>query len=140
MSWRTQRIRLAAASGWSPNSCAIRPAQPPIPNCWTARPIAVATMSAVGASDGCSAEENRAWQRAPFIFIWVKPICVAAGISHHPVLVVLFRVRLWAEIAWRQRLAGRRLRPRPVLPVGGGPDDYGSPGPAHAALLILLGR
>src|SRR6516225_7767251 len=98
MSWRTQRIRVAAASGWSPNSCAIRPAQPPIPNCWTARPIAVATIS---------------------------------------------RVRLWAQIGGRQRLAGRRSRPRPVLPVWSGPDDHGwpgSPGPAHAALPILLGR
>jgi hypothetical protein len=68
-------------------------------------------MSAVGASDGCSAEENRAWQRASFMFIWVKAICVAAGISDHPVLVAVFRVSLWAEIGGRQRLAGRRSRP-----------------------------
>src|SRR6516162_7390123 len=54
MSWRTQRIRLAAASGWSPNSWAIWPAQPPMPNYWTARLMAVATVSAVGASEGCS--------------------------------------------------------------------------------------
>src|SRR5215467_8198223 len=108
-----------------------------------ARPIAVATMSAVGASDGCSADENRAWQHTPFTFIWVKAICVAAGISHHPVLAVVFRVRLWAEIGWRQRLTGRRSRPRPVLPVWSGPDGHGWPGlsgPAPAALPILLGR
>src|SRR5262249_55870080 len=48
-SWRTQRIRVAAASGWSPNSCAIRPAQPPMPNCCTARLMGAATMSAVAA-------------------------------------------------------------------------------------------
>jgi len=79
---------VAAASGWSPNSCAIRPAQPPMPNCVTARLIAAATMSAVGASEGCSAEENRARQRAPFMSGWVKVICVAVGISHHPVVRV----------------------------------------------------
>ena len=32
MSCRIHRIRLAAASGWSPNSWAIRLAQPAIPN------------------------------------------------------------------------------------------------------------
>ena len=74
------------------------------------------------------------------MLIWVKAICVAAGISHQPVLVVVFRVRLWAQIGWRQRLAGRRSPPRPVLPVWNGPDDHGSPGPGHAAPPILLGR
>src|SRR5215471_13361778 len=100
-------------------------------------------MSAVGASEGCSAEENRAWQRARFVFIWVKAICVAAGISHHPVLAVVFRVRLWAESGWRHRPAGRRSRPRSFLPVWGGPDSHGwpgPPGPAHATLPILPGR
>jgi hypothetical protein len=135
MSWRTQRIRLAAASGWSPNSCAIWPAQPPMPNCYTARLIAVAAMSAVGASDGCSPEENRAWQRAPLTSSWVTVSCVAVGIWHHPVLVVS-RVGLWAVRG--------RSRPRPLLAVaGGGPDDQGragSPGPADAALPVLLGQ
>ena len=47
-----------------------------------------------GVSDGCSAEENRAWQRTPFLSCWVQVICGAVGISHHPVLVVP-RVGLW---------------------------------------------
>ena len=34
---------------------------------------AVATMPGVGASDGCSTEENRAWQRTPFLSWWVSP-------------------------------------------------------------------
>jgi hypothetical protein len=58
-----------------------------------ARLTAVAAMSAVGASDGCSPEENKAWQRAPFMSSSVMVICVAVGISHHPVLLVS-RVRL----------------------------------------------
>src|SRR5262245_12415825 len=120
MSWRTQRIRLAAASGWSPNSCAIRPAQPPMPNCCTARLIAAATIPAVGASEGCSPEENRAWQRALVMSSGVTVICVAVGISHHPVLVA-YRLRLWA--------VGRRSWLRPVLPLaGGGPEDHGRSG------------
>ena len=133
MSWRTQRIRLAAASGWSPNSCAIRPAQPPMPNCCTERLMAVATMSAVGASEGCSPEENRARQRALFMSSWVRTICVAVGISHHPVLSAS-RVGLW--------VSGRRSGPRPVVPVaGGGPDDLGragSPGPVYAPPPVVL--
>src|SRR5215471_14884099 len=66
---------------WSPNSWAIRPAQPPMPNCWTARLIAVATMPAVGASEGCSPEQNRAGQRAPVRSSWVRVICVAVDIA-----------------------------------------------------------
>jgi hypothetical protein len=31
-SWRTQRIRSAAAWEWSPNSCAVRLTQPRVPN------------------------------------------------------------------------------------------------------------
>jgi hypothetical protein len=100
MSWRALRIRRAAVSGWSPNSCAIRPTQPRMPNCCTARLIAMATMSAVETSDGCSPEQNRASQRASSIVVWVTAICVAVGISHHPVLLVS---RLWA--------AGRRSQP-----------------------------
>jgi hypothetical protein len=49
-----QRMRSAAASGWSPYSCAIRLAQPPIPNRRTVDRIASVTLSAPGASDGCS--------------------------------------------------------------------------------------
>jgi hypothetical protein len=32
------------------------------------------------ASEGCSPEENRAWQRAPLTSSWVTVICVAVGI------------------------------------------------------------
>jgi hypothetical protein len=62
--WRAQRIRVTAVSGWSPNSCAIRPAQPRTPNRRRVRSIASATMPAVGASVGCSSETNRASYRA----------------------------------------------------------------------------
>ena len=82
-SWRTQRIRSAAASGWSPNSCAIRPAQPPVPNRRTVPVIASATMPAVGASDGCNPEANSASHRASFRFGRVAASCVEVGISHH---------------------------------------------------------
>jgi len=30
--------------------------------------------------EGCSQEENRAWQRAPLVLVWVKAICVVVGI------------------------------------------------------------
>jgi hypothetical protein len=59
-SWRTQRIRSAAAWEWSPNSCAIRLTQPRVPNRRTAQLVAAATLSAVGAADRCSAEANSA--------------------------------------------------------------------------------
>src|SRR4029077_5779063 len=59
-SWRTQRIRSAAAWEWSPNSCAIRLTQPWGTSRRTARLIAAATLSAVGAADRCSAEANSA--------------------------------------------------------------------------------
>jgi hypothetical protein len=58
--WRTQRIRSAAAWGWSPNSCALRLMQPRAPSRRTAWLIAAATLSAVGAADRCSAEANSA--------------------------------------------------------------------------------
>src|SRR6185437_2338803 len=74
--------------GVSPNSCAIRPAQPRMPNCCTARLIAVVAISAVEASDGCSPEQNKAWQRTPFMSSSVTVICVVVDISHHPVLLV----------------------------------------------------
>lgn len=51
---QSHRIRSRAASGWSPNSRAIRLTQPLMSNCPTVRLIASATAAAVGASDGCS--------------------------------------------------------------------------------------
>ena len=57
--------------------------------CCPARLLAAATMSAGGTSDGCNPEENRAGQRAPSMSSWVTVICVAVGISHHPVLRVV---------------------------------------------------
>ena len=54
MSCRIHRIRLAAASGWSPNSWAIRLTQPAMPNCRTVRLITSPSASGVGASDRCS--------------------------------------------------------------------------------------
>jgi hypothetical protein len=68
MSWRIHRIRLAAVSGWSPNSCAIRLAQPLIPNRRTVRLITSASASGVGASDRCSPDANRAAHRASLTF------------------------------------------------------------------------
>src|SRR5262249_38399922 len=59
-SWRAHRIRAAAASGWSPNSCAIRAAQPRGPSRRIADMIAPVIMSGVGVSEGCSAETNSA--------------------------------------------------------------------------------
>jgi len=68
MSFRIHRIRLAAASGWSPNSWAIRLAQPAIPNRRTVCLIASASASAAGASDRCSPDANKATDRASFTF------------------------------------------------------------------------
>src|SRR3974390_373718 len=94
-----------------------------MPNCWPA----------VGASDGCSPEQNRAWQRTPVRSSWVTVICVAVSILHHPVLRVS-----------RVGSAGGPSRPRPVLPgPGGGPDDHGAPRPpglARAAPPVVFGR
>lgn len=84
---RTQRILPAAASGWSPNSCAIRAAQPPTPNCRTAQVIAFETVAADGASDGSSAEANSASHRASLRFSPVALGCVVVGISYHPVAI-----------------------------------------------------
>jgi hypothetical protein len=86
MSWRTQRIRLAAWSGWSPNSCAIRAMQPGTPNCRTVRSIASATLSAVGASDGCSPDANSASRRASFTFC--RPLRRAASATAAPIALV----------------------------------------------------
>ena len=49
-----------------------------------ARWIAWATVSAVGASDGCSPEANSARHRALLMFSLVMASCVVVGISHHP--------------------------------------------------------
>src|SRR5215469_16952790 len=57
-------MRAAAASGWSPNSWAIRLRQPWMPNRRTVAVIACAAMAAVGASDRCSSEANNAARRA----------------------------------------------------------------------------
>jgi hypothetical protein len=61
-------MRLAAASGWSPNSWAIRPAQPAMPNCRTVRLITAASASGTGASGRGSLDANRATHRASFTF------------------------------------------------------------------------
>jgi len=73
MSCRIHRIRLAAASGWSPNSCAIRAAQPAMPNCRTVRLITPASTSGASASgasasDRCRPDANSATHRASFTF------------------------------------------------------------------------
>jgi len=81
----TQRIRLAAASGWSPNSCAIRPTQPRTPSCCTVRLMAAATISALGASDGWSPEANSAsHHHASFRLCRVMASCAEVDITHHP--------------------------------------------------------
>jgi DNA-binding NarL/FixJ family response regulator len=49
-----------------------------------ARWIAWATVSAVGASDGCSPEANSARHRASLTFSLVMASCVVVGSSHHP--------------------------------------------------------
>jgi hypothetical protein len=74
-----ERHRLAAASGWSPNSCAIRPAQPRTPNCRTVQLIASATMSAVEESDGCSADAKSASHLMIVFIAWVLSSAAAAA-------------------------------------------------------------
>src|SRR5215472_9454981 len=71
VSWRIHRIRSAAVSGWSPNSCAIWLAQPAAPRRRTVLPIASATVPAVGASEGCSDEANSASQATSLTVIVV---------------------------------------------------------------------
>ena len=61
-------MRLAAASGWSPNSWAIWLAQPAIPSRRTVRLITSATAAGLGASERCSPDANRAAHRAPLTF------------------------------------------------------------------------
>ena len=78
--WRTQRIRSAAAWGWSPDSWAIRLAQPRVPNRRTARLIAAATLPAAGASDRCSVEANSASRRAPSTFSRVLAVLPAVDV------------------------------------------------------------
>jgi len=79
-SWRTQRIRSAAAWGWSPNSCAIRLTQPRVPGRRTARLIAAATLSAAGAADRCSAEANSASHHASSTFSRVRAVLPAGDV------------------------------------------------------------
>jgi len=79
-SWRTQRIRSAAAWGWSPNSWAIRLTQPRVPNRRTARLIAAATLSAAGAADRCSAEANSASHHASSTFNQVLAVLLAVDV------------------------------------------------------------
>ncbi len=79
-SWRTQRIRSAAAWGWSPNSWAIRLMQPRVPSRRTARLIAAATLSAAGAADRCSAEANSASHRASSTFSRVLAVLPAGDV------------------------------------------------------------
>ena len=57
-------MRSTAASGWSPNSCAIRPAQPRTPNWRTAALTLSASAAGSGASDRCRSETNSASHRA----------------------------------------------------------------------------
>ncbi|WP_422290559.1 hypothetical protein [Trebonia sp.] len=52
----------------APNSCAIRLTQQRVPNRRTARLIAAATLSAVGAADRCSADANSASHHASSTF------------------------------------------------------------------------
>jgi hypothetical protein len=68
MSCLIHRMRLAAASGWSPNSWAIRLTQPATPNHPTAALIQLASSCAVGASDGYKPDAKSASQRALFTF------------------------------------------------------------------------
>src|SRR5207253_11308072 len=75
-------------------SWAIWATQPRTPSRRMARLIAWATVSAVGASDGCSPEANSARHRASLTFSLVTASCVVVGISHHPVSYFLaFTVR-----------------------------------------------
>ena len=62
-SWRTSASARRPPGRWSPNSCAIRLAQPRVPNWRTVRLIASATLSVAGASDRCSPEANSAAHR-----------------------------------------------------------------------------
>jgi hypothetical protein len=79
-SWRTQRIRSAAAWGWSPNSCAIRLTQPRVPSRRTARLIAAATLPAAGAADRCGAEANSASHHASSTFSRVLAVLPAGDV------------------------------------------------------------
>jgi hypothetical protein len=92
--WHARRMRVAAASGWSPNSWAIRATQARTPSRRITRLIAWAAAPAVGASDGCSPEANSARHRAWLTFSLVTASCVMVGISHHPVSYFLaFTIR-----------------------------------------------
>src|SRR5580693_1121735 len=97
-SWRTQRIRSAAAWGWSPNSCAIRLTQPRVPNRRTARLIAAATLSAAGAADRCSAEANSASHHASSTFSRVLAVLPAVDVLDEVVTVSLLTSRLPGSI------------------------------------------
>src|SRR5215469_1645158 len=72
-------MRLAAASGWSPYSCAMWLAQPGVLRRRMVLPIASATTSAVGASEGCMGEANSASQTASLMVI---PVTLASGVRN----------------------------------------------------------
>jgi hypothetical protein len=67
---RAQRIRAAAFSGCSPNSCATRPAHPAAPNWRMAAATACRTCRAPGSCDGCSADTNKASDRTALMLQW----------------------------------------------------------------------
>jgi hypothetical protein len=57
---RAQRMRTAAVSGWSPNSCATRPAHPPAPYASRAMAMARRMWMTLRSSLRCRADANKA--------------------------------------------------------------------------------
>jgi hypothetical protein len=60
-------MRAAAASGWSPNSCATRAAQPELPNVRMAAWTALRIDEELGSSERCSSDAKTA---SAVIFVW----------------------------------------------------------------------
>jgi hypothetical protein len=75
-------MRAAPASGWSPNSCATRAAQPHLPNvrmtAWTASRI----DEGLGSSERCSSDSD-AKTASAVIFVW-SVLHAMTTVSHRP--------------------------------------------------------
>jgi hypothetical protein len=68
---RPQRIRVAASSGWSPNSSATRSAQPQPPSWHRAAAVDRRTCRALGCPDRCTVGANSAFARASLMLSWL---------------------------------------------------------------------